>query len=155
VLSIDEHAGIVKVNNNGLTETLDFVNNGAKAGAGSPAPGAPGVAPHPGIPAIGSLSPPANSQTTYQAPTGNFGNNGLPNNAANNPAAVGSSASNLARTSPATMHFQGSITPEEQAIMIRAQQMHLLDQGKVEDAVLFPNINIPNDHSEGVETSPF
>jgi hypothetical protein len=53
------------------------------------------------------------------------------------------------------MHFQGSITPEEQAIMIRAQQMHLLDQGKVEDAVLFPNINIPNDHSEGVETSPF
>lgn len=155
VLSIDEHAGIVKVNNNGLTETLDFVNNGAKAAPGSSVPAGPGVAPHPGIPSIGSPSPAFNSQAAHQIPTQNFGNNGSPSTAANSTAAVGSSAGDLARTSPATMHFQGSITPEEQTILIRAQQMHLLDEGKVEDAAMFPNVDIPSDVSQENAPSPF
>jgi hypothetical protein len=68
VVTIDEREGKVTVNNNGIAETLDFVNHGAKLVAAAPAPGTPGIIPPPHLPGTVPGSPP-NAAAARQIPT--------------------------------------------------------------------------------------
>ena len=140
VLSIDEHAGIVKVNNNGLTETLDFVNNGAKAVA-SVAPAAGSNIPSPVHPATRPLNSSGNSgnalpggistlqrssQVTGQAASTSLSGVGS--------GGVSSSQQNVP---------QNAMTPEEQVIMIEAQREYFTQQGDSTAIILPPTEMTP------------
>lgn len=129
VVSIDEKAGVVKVKNNGISETLDFANNGAKLT--SSAPLAAGMLPQPTLNRPGfPAGVPGPGMRTLPQPAIN------PGTAAPN---AGTSSFGSGRTSAiAQPQFQANVTPEVQTILIEAQRMDLQQQGRTEEAALFP-----------------
>lgn len=133
VLSIDERAGIVKVNNNGLTETLNFVNNGAKAVAVAQSPVAAASGPA-GLPAAGAH---AGFGQQRQIPTRSIpGSNQYGGTPAQRQENMGFNSNNSGVNVPA--QFRNNLSPEEQVLLIEGQRMQLQDQGKPEEAALFP-----------------
>jgi hypothetical protein len=158
VLTIDEVAATVKVNNHGTIQTLDFLNNGGKA-AGGPAPGLPGVAPAgPGIMPSMKIPPPgavgarqippqplhAASESGFQpaaaavpsAPPA-YAGGAIPGNSGAMNLSLGAPPANPGRLED-TPQFRTGLTAEEQTILIEEQRARLLDAGNIEDANMYP-----------------
>ncbi len=140
VLSIDEHAGIVKVNNNGLTETLDFVNNGAKAVAsaapvGSNIPLPVHVATRPSN-SSGSVLPGGISTALQRTSQVTGGQAAAPPSNGVTLGGASSSQQNLQ---------QNRMTPEEQVIMIEAQREYFIQQEDSTATILPPTEMTPTD----------
>jgi hypothetical protein len=131
VISIDEKAGVVKVNNGSNVETLDFVNNGAKLVSAPPpmAGGSPGGIPQPGMPgaagAPGILSPGpvANGMRTMRSPRSPNG----PGATTDPSAAANSYGVNYGAQSQTTPIQIPQMTPEEQTIMIEVERERTKD----------------------------
>jgi len=140
VVAIDEKASIVKVNNNGVAETLDFDKNGAKltaSAAAFPVP-QPGMVPPPaGIPAP---PPMAASGGLRSIPTrnGHSGQEQAAGQPVGGPGGIEGGAGSFNPNNPATTHFTGSISPEEQTVAIEAQRLRMLQQGQGEGASMLP-----------------
>ncbi len=119
VLSIDEKAGVVQVNNHGTMQTLDFANNGAKLPAPAALPVAmPGLVP--GQPMNASVPQVVPSVSPGAGTVIRFGN------AAQLASSGGGSPSGFA-AGPAQP--QNTITAEEQTILIEAQRAKMMDSG--------------------------
>ncbi|HYG21977.1 MAG TPA: hypothetical protein VEH04_04280 [Verrucomicrobiae bacterium] len=133
IKSIDVQGGKVVVDNNGITETLDFVNNGAKLlASAAPASSTPGVIPPPAGPgagnATGGLPNLPRPMPSRQVRTGGPSD-----------AAIGSNNTTAGQAAAsAALQFQNPVSPDEQTAMIELQRLHLQDQGKHEEAALFP-----------------
>jgi hypothetical protein len=153
VISIDEKAGAVTVNNNGIRETLDFVNNGAKMVAAAAPAGTPGVIqppgmnPTPGNPGAATGVPlprtiPTRSLRTPQNQGGS--ENGVGNVA--NSQFSGNNAAGISGPQPSS---------EEQTLMIEGQRIHLQEQGKHDEANLFPVTELTPGANPEADPSPF
>lgn len=142
VLSIDAKKGVVRVKNNGAEETLDFINNGAKLVAAA-APPAGGGVPNPNVPALAqaggrSYSPPATR--TVQTRTAQRYQSGP--TVGQNPATQLGAGGGYIVQQPATpnnaVRRTTPLSREEQAAMIELQRIHLQEQGRHDEANLFP-----------------
>jgi hypothetical protein len=151
VLEINEKAGSVKVNNGGQIATLTFDKNGAKAVSAAPGPG--------GIPAIpapnaGGLHPSVannNAAMPRTIPTRNM--------RTENASASQASSEGIPRMAEAASKIferqAQNVTPEEQTIMIEAQRMQLQQQGKHEDANMFPITDVTPAPQSDEPSSPY
>lgn len=147
VLNIDEVAGAVKVNNHGSIQTLDFVNNGVKLPAG-PAPGA--ASPQPGVAPMNLPPPPGGpfhqipprplresaqaAQSTQPGPGGAPNTPGYGGGGANLAFGAVPQSSRL-EDSP---QFNTGLTGDQQTILIEAQRAKLLDEGRLDEANMYP-----------------
>lgn len=136
VLSIDPKKGVVRLKNNGVVETLDFINNGAKLIA-SAAPAGRGPAPAPNFAA-------ARSGSNRQLPAYSQGGNSMPTSARGNPYSYPSAPASYAQQSGAyqqpavvggnfrtlqaqqNQHVQ-QIDPVMQTIIIEKQRQETMD----------------------------
>jgi hypothetical protein len=139
VVSIDEIAGIVKVINRGLPETLDFVNNGAKIVSTGPGPGgvpgsAPGVQPQ-GIPAPqpGAI-PGGMRQIPPRVPRPTQPSGANPGQQQPGMGMTGGGPSPNAQPS----QFNNSLNSDEQTALIELQRMKHLQEGNQDAANMFP-----------------
>jgi hypothetical protein len=138
VLEINEKAGSVKVNNAGQIATLTFDKNGAKAVASAAVPGATSPIPQPHI--LGGAQPgatPGNPNALRTIPTRS--QRSQDSTASNSEVVDRSPTAQLAQAMAAQSQ---NVTPEEQTIMIEAQRMQLQQQGKEEEARIFPNTEL-------------
>lgn len=156
VLTIDDKAGTVKVDNHGVIQTLDFANNGVKLPSSSlpPMAAAPGAAPIPpmNIPPPGAVRPgmrqiptrpvrttdPGSESASSGTPGGpNQGLNGTlnPNFGAN---ANGSTPTRLEETP----QFKTGLTGDQQMLLIEQKRAELLDAGNIEEANMYPHTDL-------------
>lgn len=146
VISVDENAGTVLVNNHGTQQNLDFVNNGVKLpnasslpGATAPPPGAPGPPPAaamnipppmPGNPGLRQI--PTRPIRTGAAPGtspgmgGMNGMNGMGGMGAGGPQAFPGQAQ------------QQQLNPEQQMLLIEAQRAQMMDAGDPTHQIMPP-----------------
>jgi hypothetical protein len=152
IVSIDEKARTVKVNNHGIPQTLDFLNDGAKL-TGNPGPiGTPGMqVGTPGIPSPynnnGNLPPNSSGNPLRTIPTRPLraptpGNPNVPGYAPN---AYGGGAAY-----PGGAATPQGLTPDEQAILIEAQREKYNTEGRGDMANLLPptQFSQPGNQSE-------
>ncbi len=149
VLSIDERGGIVKVNNNGQSETLDFVNNGAKTVATAATPGVvglPGNIPAPIVSqsggSISGSSGAANGQMTAGMPRTAFPTGATPTSTPTS--ASGPSQIPINPFGPSAHQIE-MMDPEAQTIMIEAQRIHYTEQGDSTATILPPTELTPTE----------
>jgi hypothetical protein len=176
VISIDEKAGSVKVNNAGTVQTLTFEKDGAKLPAtqAPPPPGAPpgnNAAPIPGLPLVrpATQSPAAGGTPSFQlptrvprVPTANSQASGFTPGVSG---VAGTSASQTGflpgnTTSPTVQSSVGApsqvampsqeLSLEEQAIMIEANRM----RGAPGASLLPPTVLSPKPGDGAVPQSP-
>jgi hypothetical protein len=136
VISIDEKGGKVVVNNNGITETLDFVNNGAKLTVQAqtisrivPAPSALSGAP-------GNTSNPLGSFP--QPPTRNLGTTPQPDT---NAAGTGMSTA-LGYSAPSSAPQQ-ILSREQQEVLIELNRIRRQESGDPTARILPPTTLTP------------
>lgn len=135
VKQIDEKSGMVKVVNHGEDQTLDFQHNGEKPAAAPPTPltipsnGIP--PPQRGVDKIRPLRTLPSRTTTPFAGGGNGG--GLGGVSSGNGSAQG----------------QTPLTPEQQALIIEAQRMKLMQEGNPAARILPPTAMTPEITGQG------
>jgi hypothetical protein len=137
VLQIDETAGVVRVKNQGIEQTLDFLNNGAKPVSG-PAPTFQVPAPIPAQPMPSGGAPQFNPGSGRpQLPSRNLRMPG----AANQSSMRSATPMNVNGNAPG--QSQPSLSPEEQAVLIEAQRLRYRQQGNPIANILPPTEMTP------------
>jgi hypothetical protein len=129
---IDEKAGVVKVNNHGEDQTLDFDHDGTKpAGpAGNPASPAITIPPVPAAPAANTIPMPQPGMNVIR-PLRTLPSRSTPLSGGGFGGAMGSA-------NPATAQAQQPLTSEQNALWIEAQRMKALDENDPVAKILPP-----------------
>ncbi len=144
VKEIDDKAGVVKVSNHGEAQTLDFDHDGTKPQAPAGAPAMPASLPP--IPAV----PPPNVNPAPQAPVPNVirpmrglsrsplsGNNSMGGGSFGGGMMGGSSAAT------ANVQNAGSLTTEQNTLLMEAQRMKYIQEGDPTAKILPPTDETP------------